>query len=158
MSWSSKKWIKREDEFLREKWAEGWSASRIVKGLLRLGSERTRNAVIGRAHRLQLPGRPPVIKVYSVKKKKKEEVPAPIVSYQLDQPSFQHRMYAGSYSTCQWIDGKNKCGKPVLRKSYCEEHFGIVYLDGREAEGSKGDGGFRLYDLRSHGSPTKHNT
>lgn len=47
-------WNKECDALLVQLWSEGYSASQIVD---RLGSDVTRNAVIGRVHRLNLPPR-----------------------------------------------------------------------------------------------------
>lgn len=49
---SSQPWTDEEDEALRRLWAEGWSAAQIAKAL---GTGRTRNSVIGRAHRKRFP-------------------------------------------------------------------------------------------------------
>lgn len=43
-------WSDDEDTYLKAMWADGWSASHIGKKL-----KRTRNSVIGKAHRLKLP-------------------------------------------------------------------------------------------------------
>lgn len=52
-----KGWSEDRIELLKTLWAEGWSASRIAN---RLGGT-TRSAVIGKVHRLQLPGRDPKV-------------------------------------------------------------------------------------------------
>lgn len=50
----SPEWGEDEDAVLRGLWPSGVSASKVAAQL----PGRTRNAVIGRAHRLKLPGRP----------------------------------------------------------------------------------------------------
>lgn len=47
-------WSAAEDELLRKLWNEGLSGQAISKALIAAGHERTRNAVIGHAHRLGL--------------------------------------------------------------------------------------------------------
>jgi GcrA cell cycle regulator len=49
-------WTAERDEMLKQLWADGYSASLIADKLAN-GSKLTRCAVIGRAHRLELPAR-----------------------------------------------------------------------------------------------------
>lgn len=51
-------WTPREDELLIDLWTKDWSANRISQKMRR----RTRNAIIGRVHRLELPKRKSPIK------------------------------------------------------------------------------------------------
>ncbi len=48
-------WLPREIDLLTELWAKGLTASEIAEAM---GPDFTRNAVIGKAHRLGLPARP----------------------------------------------------------------------------------------------------
>lgn len=50
-------WTTDEDAALIQKWGEGLSATEIARHLASIGSQRTRNSVIGRANRLTLPAR-----------------------------------------------------------------------------------------------------
>lgn len=100
------------DQIVRDLYgAPGWTASKI--GQL-IGV--SKNAVIGRAHRMGL----------STKKRHKIEMhnlpPAPI------------------RSSCQWIDGDvtaagdfHYCGEPVSTGSYCQEHAKRAYVRCRTA-------------------------
>ncbi|MFM2045747.1 MAG: putative GcrA cell cycle regulator [Pseudomonadota bacterium] len=102
-------WTDERVEKLRELWGRGMSASEIADVLGNV----TRNAVIGKAHRLGLSGRPSPIK-------KKETKGATILS-------LTERM-------CKWPVGDPKspdfhfCGKPSLPGlPYCGEHAAIAY-------------------------------
>ncbi len=57
MNPDQREWTEREIQILREEWALGLSASTIGR---RLG--RSTNSVIGKVHRLDLPGRPSPIR------------------------------------------------------------------------------------------------
>ena len=51
-------WTEQKIQMLKDMWGNGYSASEIAKHL----GGMTRNAVIGKAHRLKLSGRPSPIK------------------------------------------------------------------------------------------------
>lgn len=104
MSWTDER-IQR----LKDLWSQGLSASEIAETL----GEVSRNAVIGKAHRLGLSGRPSPIKKKPVKG-------ATILS-------LTERM-------CKWPVGDPKhqdfhfCGKPSLAGlPYCAEHAALAY-------------------------------
>ncbi len=101
-------WTEERVERLKELWSQGMSASEIAQLL----GDVTRNAVIGKAHRLGLSGRPSPIR----KKSKGVTI--------LD---LTERM-------CKWPIGDPKhpdfrfCGKPsVPGMPYCAEHCAIAY-------------------------------
>lgn len=98
-------WSEQEDAILRAGWGAGLSCSQIARML----PSRTRDAVIGRAHRLHLPARPSPIK--------RPEKPQDI--------AFGHG--------CQWIDGNpadGKCGASLAHDGapYCEAHMARAYI------------------------------
>lgn len=102
-------WTDERVELLKSLWGQGMSASDIADTL----GDITRNAVIGKAHRLGLSGRPSPIK-------KKPSRGATILS-------LTERM-------CKWPVGDPKhpdfhfCGKPVQAGlPYCAEHAAIAY-------------------------------
>ena len=104
-------WTEERVAELRRLWAQGLSASQIAK---RLGTDITRNAVIGKAHRLGLAGRP-----------------SPI------QGEIKPRRVPANYKgpTCQWPIGDPStnefkfCGAPSeFGRPYCAEHCGVAYL------------------------------
>lgn len=115
-------WTAETIELLNNLWKDGFTARQIAG---RLGNGVTRNAVIGKAHRLGLSQRP-------VQGRKRE------VTY--DPPSF------GMVKTCQWPfghpnqEGFHFCGDQVkLGRPYCPTHCGIAYrradedYDGKQA-------------------------
>ncbi len=102
-------WNKENTDTLMEMWQEGFTARQIAN---KLGQGVTRNAVIGKAHRLGLSHRP-----------------VSIVKHNRSFPTLGKR-----HKTCRWIYGDRRdktarfCDKPVgVGKSYCEEHALIVY-------------------------------
>lgn len=100
-------WNEERVEMLRRLWLQGQSASQIAA---KLGGV-TRNAVIGKAHRLRLSGRVTVVK--------RETVPA--------TPGRVGR-------SCQWPVGDPKeesfhfCDQPVEPgRPYCASHCAVAY-------------------------------
>ncbi len=102
-------WTDERIEHLKTLWGQGKSASDIAEEL----GDVSRNAVIGKAHRLGLSGRPSPIK-------KKATRGATILA-------LTERM-------CKWPVGDPKhqdfhfCGRPAqLSMPYCAEHAAIAY-------------------------------
>jgi GcrA cell cycle regulator len=102
---------------LKKLWSEGLTTGEIGK---RLGV--SKNAVVGKAHRLGLKGRPSPIKrqTKTVEPKKETRI------FTLTDLSAQ---------TCRWPIGDPKhedfrfCGKPVAPgKPYCGEHCAVAYV------------------------------
>jgi len=109
-------WTEERVEKLRELWGQGMSASEIADLLGNV----TRNAVIGKAHRLGLSGRPSPIK-------KKPSKGATILS-------LTERM-------CKWPVGDPKspdfhfCGKhAVSGLPYCAEHAALAYQPAKKRD------------------------
>jgi GcrA cell cycle regulator len=106
-------WTEERVSALQQLWAQGLSASQIAE---RLGSV-TRNAVIGKAHRLGLAARPSPIRV--------ERAPA--------APRPAAANYKGP--TCQWPIGDPAsqdfkfCGAPIEPgRPYCAHHCENAYI------------------------------
>ena len=102
-------WTEEQVSTLQLLWAEGLSASQIAQ---RLGTV-TRNAVIGKAHRLGLASRP-----------------SPIKS---DHPIVRRAKHKGP--SCQWPIGDPSaqdfkfCGAPIEPgRPYCAKHCEQAYL------------------------------
>jgi len=102
-------WTEDQVLTLQRLWADGLTASQIAA---QLGSV-TRNAVIGKAHRLGLAGRP-----------------SPIRS---DGPIVRRAKYKGP--TCQWPIGDPSsdkfqfCGAPIEPgRPYCAKHCQVAYI------------------------------
>lgn len=122
-------WTDERIDMLRQLWGSGRSASEIAEILGNV----SRNAVIGKAHRLGLSGRPSPIKA----KREEPARPAPVVA---EQPagatilSLTERM-------CRWPLGDPKeagfrfCGKMVTAGSpYCAEHAAVAYQQPKKKE------------------------
>lgn len=111
-------WNDEKIQRLKKLWSEGLTTGEIGK---RLGV--SKNAVVGKAHRLGLKGRPSPIKRQPnkpVEAKKETRV------FTLTDLSAQ---------TCRWPIGDPKhedfrfCGKPVFPgKPYCAEHCAVAYV------------------------------
>ena len=99
-------WTDERVQQLKDLWAQGLSASEIADIL----GDITRNAVIGKAHRLGLSGRPSPIK---------------------KKPTRGATILALTERMCKWPVGDPKhqdfhfCGKPSL--PYCAEHAAVAY-------------------------------
>lgn len=107
-------WTPERLERLRALWENGMSAKRIAEDM---GPGLSKNAVIGKVHRMKLPSRPSPLKV---------------------QPLREHggkgRFAKKIASACKWPVGDPKrpdfhfCGKePVPGKPYCESHLGMAH-------------------------------
>ena len=110
-------WTEEQIDQLKELWSEGLSTSEIGR---KLGV--TKNAVVGKAHRLGLPPRPsPIKRATGAKRPTRSKVMAV-------KP-------ASRGPTCMWPIGHPNepgfrfCGKSALSgKPYCQEHYDIAYI------------------------------
>ena len=100
----------------------------------------TRNAVIGKAHRLQLELRHEPPKGTARERVKREKLvtirpPPPLVPEPPPIPG-QLTMMQLSRCTCHWPNGEKPpytyCGEPTVHdSSFCREHYGRVYVKPR---------------------------
>jgi GcrA cell cycle regulator len=111
-------WTDEKITRLKKLWSEGLTTGEIGK---RLGV--SKNAVVGKAHRLGLKGRPSPIKRQHKAVEVKKEAPRIFTLTDL------------SAQTCRWPIGDPKhenfrfCGKPVYAgKPYCSEHCATAYV------------------------------
>ena len=116
-------WTPTLDARLRAEWATGTSASEIGR---RLGV--SKNAVIGRAHRLYLPPRPSAIRRKGEPSPPRPPRPPkpPTVAYVPSRPARQVAR------ECQYLTSKAKpwrfCGAPCITgRSWCAEHARRVH-------------------------------
>lgn len=114
-------WTEERVAKLKALWGEGHSASQIA-GIL---GDITRNAVIGKAHRLGLKGRPSPIR------KEKTTAPKPVRRAAAAPVARTTRV---SDRQCHWPIGHPRepgfhfCGAPaVADKPYCEQHCAVAY-------------------------------
>lgn len=116
-------WTDERIEELKQLWGEGLSAQEIGRKL-----DVTKNAVIGKAHRLGLPSRPSPIKrarPATAAKAKKKVVPTNLG-------------IRSSGPTCLWPHGDpteddfHFCGQPSIpNKPYCQKHYDEAYIQPR---------------------------
>ncbi|GAA0568861.1 GcrA family cell cycle regulator [Caenispirillum bisanense] len=123
-------WNDERIELLKSLWAEGLTTGEIGK---RLGV--SKNAVVGKAHRLGLKGRPSPIK--RTRKAAKPEAPA-------KKPDPVPSLVDLAAHTCRWPIGDPRepgfhfCGKPALAgKPYCAEHAAIAYVTSGSSKASR---------------------
>lgn len=139
-------WTDERVELLKKLWQDGLSASQIAK---QLGGV-TRNAVIGKVHRLGLSGRAtpskpqrtvfkaprparPVTAQPSAPRRIAESAPAPApVRYVDEAPGMATVLTLGAHM-CKWpigdpaSDGFTFCGRRINEGSYCVEHARVAY-------------------------------
>ena len=138
MSWTSEK-----VEKLKELWSKGRTASQIAEAL----GDTTRNAVIGKAHRLNLEARAPSKQSNSPKSRENRQVmkrsPAPMSrkakfqsilldkNFEAENPKSLEEL---SEDTCKWPIGHPDeksfyfCGRSSLKDfSYCKLHLLYAY-------------------------------
>lgn len=114
---------------LKKMWEKGLSASQIAEEL----GEVTRNAVIGKAHRLGLSGRPSPVKSKEKKKAKSKPAPKKVKKEEKEQLI---TLLMLTDRMCKWPighPGEEKfhfCGiKSVPGQPYCAEHSAIAYQE-----------------------------
>ena len=147
-------WTEDRVEILTKLWAEGLSASQIAN---RLGGV-TRNAVIGKVHRLGLSGRAKPSRPKTVSKSKPSvkrvaskprapRKPAPVIQPPAPPPPVEAKpLPNGEYATiltirdhmCKWPIGDPAasdfrfCGRRVKESEpYCEAHCSVAYQPSR---------------------------
>ncbi|HEC01684.1 MAG: global cell cycle regulator GcrA-like protein [Alphaproteobacteria bacterium] len=125
MAWTDERVAK-----LRELWDKGLSASQIAAVL---AEGVTRNAVIGKAHRMNLASRPSPVKSDPKKKVKKavEKKAAPVKA---KAPGGKVSLLELTERMCKWPIGHpgevdfHFCGKPSAQTfPYCPEHCAQAY-------------------------------
>ena len=134
MSWTEEKVLK-----LRELWTKGYTASQIAEML----GDTSRNAVIGKAHRLDLEERAPSKSSNNSERKNTPKSHAKIRGYVSRKSKFKSLMLDKNFEpenptslenltdkTCKWPSGHPDeenfyfCGrKPVDNFSYCKLHI-----------------------------------
>ena len=146
MSWTSEK-----VEKLKELWTKGHTASQIAEML----GETTRNAVIGKAHRLNLEARAPSKQSSSSSNKQETRVTKRVAQPMSRKSKFQSILLDKNFeaekptslenltdTTCKWPIGHPEeekfyfCGRSSLKDfSYCKLHLLYAYQPkGRKEE------------------------
>jgi len=125
-------WTPERDEELRRLWATGRS-TRLIG--LELGV--TKNAVVGRSHRLDLPARRSVVTTRNPKPVQlpvKQQIRRPLVVVR------KRSKMSGGVSLAALRDGQCKwprddglfCGQPVVRGPYCQKHADTSYVEAKK--------------------------
>ncbi|EKV31288.1 hypothetical protein C882_3661 [Caenispirillum salinarum AK4] len=120
-------WTDERIELLKTLWGEGLTTGEIGK---RLGV--SKNAVVGKAHRLGLKGRPsPIKRTRKAAKPEKPEKPA--------EPTPAIMELQGP--TCRWPFGDPRepgfhfCGAQAIPgKPYCSEHAAVAYVNSSKSK------------------------
>lgn len=114
-------------------WKEGLSTAEIGR---RLGI--SKNAVVGKAHRLNLPARPSPIRNPPLRMAPR---PSPEPEVMPPPPPKVVTIAAGKGPSCQWPHGHpgqpgfHFCGKPAAAgKPYCSEHVSQAYVTGKSRD------------------------
>ena len=144
-------WTDERVDTLKKLWLDGLSASQIAK---QLGGV-TRNAVIGKVHRLGLSGRAapsqpsrPVLRTArpqrpaapavqaaprrAIEPRTEASAPVPVAITYPEEPGSATVLTLGSHM-CKWpigdpaTDGFTFCGKRIAEGTYCVEHARVAY-------------------------------
>lgn len=123
-------WTDDRVEKLRELWDKGLSASQIAK---ELAEGVTRNAVIGKAHRMGLASRPSPVKT-DPKKKAKKATEKKVAKTKTKAPGGKVSLLDLTERMCKWPIGHpgeedfHFCGKSSAPSfPYCPEHCAQAY-------------------------------
>lgn len=123
-------WTDERVEKLRELWDKGLSASQIATAL---AEGVTRNAVIGKAHRMNLASRPSPVKS-DPKKKAAKPAEKKIIPAKAKAPTGKISLLELTERMCKWPIGHpgevdfHFCGKPSAKTfPYCPEHCTQAY-------------------------------
>lgn len=122
-------WTEAMDARLATLWAEGHTAGVIAQEF-----RRSRNAVIGRVHRLHLPPRPSPIPWHVPKRRvarPQRAVQPVIVAPPVVVPPPPPPERVSSWG-CAWLEGERpdwrRCDAPVWgNTSWCREHYAVCY-------------------------------
>lgn len=158
MTWGIRPWLPEEDAQLRRMWCEGSSASEIAKAL---DTDRSRCAVIGRVHRLGLPGRAaPSMRTYAPKVGKRRAelaavsvirteppkvapTPEEVQAAFADAPSSARPLAECGPDECRWPFGERGsylfCCRPTAEGAvYCADHARIAHQPPKPGSGVAG--------------------
>lgn len=127
-------WTDERVALLKQLWGEGKTAAEIAKVL---GDGITRNAVIGKAHRLKLSSRLSPIQQNVPKKAKSESMAPRMVKPTIKLPEFKGKgikLEELDARMCRWPNGDprdetfNFCGcDAVAGLPYCDDHCRAAY-------------------------------
>jgi len=141
-------WTEERIELLEALWGEGLTTGEIGK---RLGV--SKNAVVGKAHRLGLKGRPSPIK-RTAQGRQQAAKPA--------EPEHKIRSVVDlQANACRWPIGDPRepgfhfCGRPALPgKPYCAEHAALAYVGSAKPTSSQSQSQSQAQQAVVAGTPT----
>jgi GcrA cell cycle regulator len=169
-------WTEERVEVLKKLWLDGFSASQIAK---QLGGGLTRNAVIGKVHRLGLSGRAapsqpqrPVFKATRPTRTAPQVQPAPLARrpepvvvvpepppspvYACEETGSATVLTLGSHM-CKWpigdpsSDGFTFCGRASSEGPYCVQHARVAYqAQPKKTPGKRSDSAELVRSLRRY--------
>ena len=147
-------WTDERVEVLKKLWLDGFSASQIAK---QLGGGLTRNAVIGKVHRLGLSGRAAPSQPQRPTFKATRPVrSAPSPQVACEEPGSATVLTLGSHM-CKWPigdpsrDGFSFCGRASSDGPYCVQHARVAYqAPARKTPGKRSDGAELVRSLRRY--------
>ena len=125
-------WTEEKVEKLKKLWAEGLTTGEIGRAL-----DMSKNAVVGKAHRLGLESRPSPIKRDEESISKKEDSKLKKANFSKQAKSVEDFVTLTDLTlhSCRWPIGDPKdkefhfCGKEaILGKPYCAEHIMVAYV------------------------------
>ena len=125
-------WTEEKVERLKKLWAEGLTTGEIGRAL-----DMSKNAVVGKAHRLGLESRPSPIKRDEESISKKEDSKLKKANFSKQAKSVEDFVTLTDLTlhSCRWPIGDPKdkefhfCGKEaILGKPYCAEHIMVAYV------------------------------
>ena len=140
-------WTPAMVALLAERWADfSVSASKIADEIWRRHHVVvTRNAVIGKAHRLGLPRRPArnahEVEAERVQPKPKEWVVRELMPAEpmrqgdpaLPPAPGRYTLADLGNASCRWIEGGFYCGLPIVKGRYCQCHAEQSYVEPKPA-------------------------
>tara|TARA_Y100001970_G_scaffold294331_1_gene450792 strand:+ start:100590 stop:101003 length:414 start_codon:yes stop_codon:yes gene_type:complete len=122
-------WTPERVDQLRKLWDEGLTTSEIGKNI-----GVSKNAVVGKAHRLELPSRPSPIR-RGVSRRANKQISRPKPVQPQSKPLVRSLPLSRSGRCCQWPIGHpgdedfHFCGAPAVEgKPYCAEHYAMAYI------------------------------
>jgi GcrA cell cycle regulator len=134
------------EKLLTELWLQGYTAAYIL-GAIGAAGQLTRNAVIGKAHRLGLPPHEkapsniPPKKLHDPKHRFRRfilPVQEPTMEHTGDPTNYYTHLYAATEHQCRWVVGEVKdltfCGAPTAqdaRLTYCPYHYRRMFYNGK---------------------------